>query len=114
MGIMLLILLNQDLKKRSKGFEVDDDRKSLLAGYGKYFIHRTGHSITTDLHGSGTLWIIMKLRMRNPPSTSFSIEPGIYLKGDFGVRSEIDVYIKPDGKVEVTGGKDEEIIPVLL
>lgn len=105
-------------KKELRGYEVDDAARKIIndAGYGKYFIHRTGHSITTSLHGSGP-------HMDNYetfddrfilPSTSFSIEPGIYITGDFGVRSEIDVFIHPDGTVEQTGGaKQEELIAIL-
>ena len=100
------------------GFEVDDASRKVIdeAGYGKYFIHRTGHSITTTLHGSGPHMdnYETKDERRLLPSTSFSIEPGIYLTGDFGIRSEIDVFIHPDGKVEQTGGiKQEEIIAIL-
>ncbi|PIS44585.1 MAG: hypothetical protein COT22_09775, partial [Ignavibacteria bacterium CG08_land_8_20_14_0_20_37_9] len=86
------------------------------AGYGKFFIHRTGHSITTTLHGSGPHMdnYETKDERRLLPSTSFSIEPGIYLTGDFGIRSEIDVFIHPDGKVEQTSGvKQEEIVAIL-
>lgn len=101
-----------------RGWEVDAASRKVIvdAGYGEYFVHRTGHSITTNLHGTGPhndnfetkdMRIIL-------PGTSFSIEPGIYLKGDFGVRSEIDVYIHPDGKVEQTGGPRQfEVIPIM-
>ena len=100
------------------GFEVDNASRRVIenAGYGKYFIHRTGHSITTTLHGSGPHMdnYETKDERRLLPSTSFSIEPGIYLTGDFGIRSEIDVFIHPDGKVEQTSGiKQEEIVPIL-
>ena len=47
------------------------------------------------------------------PGTSFSIEPGIYLTGYFGVRSELDVYITPEGKVISTGEIQKEILPIL-
>jgi Xaa-Pro aminopeptidase len=101
-----------------KGFEVDDAARKVItkAGYGKYFIHRTGHSITTELHGSGAHMDNFETKDERLilPSTSFSIEPGIYLKGDFGVRSEIDVYISPDGKVEATGGeRQREVVAIL-
>lgn len=101
-----------------KAYEVDDVARGVIekAGYGKYFIHRTGHSITTALHGSGPHLDNFETRDERLllPSTSFSIEPGIYLTGDFGVRSEIDVYIHPDGSVEQTGGKRQmEIVPIL-
>lgn len=101
-----------------RGWEVDAVTRKVIvdAGYGEYFVHRTGHSITTTLHGTGPhndnfetkdMRIIL-------PGTSFSIEPGIYLKGDFGVRSEIDVYIHPDGKVEQTGGPRQfAVVPIL-
>jgi len=100
------------------GFEVDDASRKVIedAGYGKFFIHRTGHSITTTLHGSGPHMdnYETKDERRLLPSTSFSIEPGIYLTGDFGIRSEIDVFIHPDGKVEQTSGvKQEEIVAIL-
>ncbi len=98
-----------------KGFEVDDASRNVIekAGYGDYFIHRTGHSITTDLHGSGPHMDNFETHDERTilPSTSFSIEPGIYLPGEFGVRNEIDVYVHPDGRVEQTGGeKQNELI----
>ncbi len=104
--------------KEVRGFEVDDAARKVIsdAGYGEYFIHRTGHSITTDLHGSGAHMDDYETKDERLllPSTSFSIEPGIYLTGDFGVRSEIDVYISPEGEVEATGGeRQKEIIPIL-
>lgn len=104
--------------KPVRGFEVDEEARSLIAkaGYGEYFIHRTGHSITTDLHGSGAHLDNFETKDERLllPSTSFSIEPGIYLPGEFGVRSEIDVYISPGGEVIATGGERQtEIIPIL-
>jgi Xaa-Pro aminopeptidase len=104
--------------KAVKGFEVDDAARNVItkSSYGDYFIHRTGHSITTDLHGSGAHMDNFETKDDRLliPSTSFSIEPGIYLPEDFGVRLEIDVYIHPDGKVEQTGGKrQKEIVPIL-
>jgi Xaa-Pro dipeptidase len=101
-----------------RGFEVDDAARKVItdAGYGEYFIHRTGHSICVDLHGSGAHMDNYETRDERLilPSTSFSIEPGIYLTDDFGVRSEIDVFITPDGKVLQTGGdRQQEIIPIL-
>ncbi|HUX60721.1 MAG TPA: M24 family metallopeptidase, partial [Ignavibacteriaceae bacterium] len=85
------------------------------AGYGEYFFHRTGHSITTDLHGSGAHMDNYETKDERLllPSTSFSIEPGIYLP-EFGVRSEIDVYITPDGKVMATGNDIQKfVLPIL-
>jgi Xaa-Pro aminopeptidase len=100
-----------------RGFEVDDAARSVIKreGYGKYFIHRTGHSITTELHGSGANLDNYESHDERLilPSTSFSIEPGIYLP-DFGVRSEIDVFISADGRVTATGQEiQKEIYPIM-
>lgn len=104
--------------KPVRGFEVDAITRSVIAaaGYSQYFIHRTGHSITTSLHGSGTHMDNFETKDERLilPGTSFSIEPGIYLTGDFGVRSEIDVYIHPDGTVEQTGGAAQESLIAIL
>lgn len=105
-------------KKEVRGFEGDNAARQVIekAGYGKYFIHRTGHSITKDLHGSGAHLDNFESKDERLllPNTSFSIEPGIYLTGDFGIRSEIDVYISPDGVVSATGGERQTaVIPIL-
>jgi len=104
--------------KEIRGYEADAAARKVIedGGYGEYFIHRTGHSITTELHGSGAHLDNFETRDERLllPSTSFSIEPGIYLPGDFGVRSEIDVYISAKGEVMTTGGeRQKEIIPIL-
>jgi Xaa-Pro aminopeptidase len=89
-----------------KGAEVDDVSRAVIerAGYGEYFTHRTGHSIGEEVHGNGAHIDNLETRdsRRIIPRTCFSIEPGIYLPGNFGVRSEIDLYVG-DGTVEVTG-----------
>jgi Xaa-Pro dipeptidase len=80
-----------------KGADVDDVSRKVIvdAGYGAQFLHRTGHSIGEEVHGNGAN--IDNLETRDSrkiiPRTCFSIEPGIYLEGDFGVRSELDVYV---------------------
>lgn len=104
--------------KEVMGYEVDDASRRIIteAGYADYFIHRTGHSITTDLHGSGAHMDNFETKDERLilPSTSFSIEPGIYLTGDFGVRSEIDVYVSPEKEVIATGGeRQKEVIAIL-
>jgi Xaa-Pro dipeptidase len=89
-----------------KGAEVDDVSRGVIerAGYGQYFTHRTGHSIGEEVHGNGAH--IDNLETRDSrkiiPRTCFSIEPGVYLPGNFGVRSEIDLYVGDEG-IEVTG-----------
>jgi Xaa-Pro aminopeptidase len=113
-----LIVERFNAGKEIRGYEVDDAAREVInnAGYGEFFIHRTGHSITTSLHGSGAHMDDYETKDERLilPSTSFSIEPGIYLPGDFGVRSEIDVYITPDGKVTTTGGeRQKELIAIL-
>jgi Xaa-Pro aminopeptidase len=99
------------------GYEVDDVCRNVIieAGYGDEFLHRTGHSIgTDDVHGNGVN--IDNLETRDDrmlvPGVCFSIEPGIYLDGRMAVRTEIDVFIKPDGKVEVCGPIQEELIRI--
>jgi Xaa-Pro aminopeptidase len=93
--------------KEIKGAQVDDVSRGVIerAGYGQYFTHRTGHSIGEEVHGNGAH--IDNLETRDSrkiiPRTCFSIEPGIYLPGNFGVRSEIDLYVGDGGEIEVTG-----------
>ena len=85
------------------------------AGYGQYFRHRTGHSIGQETHGNGANIDNLETRdeRRLLPRTCFSIEPGVYLP-EFGVRSEVDVFIDGDGTVHVTGGElQQEIVPIL-
>ena len=73
------------------------------AGYGEYFVHRTGHSIDRDLHGSGPHIDNFETADERPlvAGVGFSIEPGIYLPGRFGMRSEINVFMSETGP-EVT------------
>ena len=76
------------------------------AGYGEQFIHRTGHSIGQEVHGNGANMDDLETHeeRRVLPRTCFSVEPGIYLP-EFGVRSEMNVFVDKDGKVHVTGGE---------
>ena len=85
------------------------------AGYGPQFVHRTGHSIGQEVHGNGANIDGLETRedRRILRNTCFSIEPGIYLP-EFGVRSEVDVFIDGAGQVHVTGGDlQTEIVPIL-
>jgi len=72
-------------------------------GFGEFFVHRTGHSIDVDLHGSGPHLDSFETNDVRVllPGIGFSIEPGIYLTGRFGVRSEVNVILGEDGP-EVT------------
>lgn len=93
-----------------QGWEVDQATRDVIekAGYGEYFCHRTGHSIGQETHGNGANMDNLETReeRRVMRQTCFSIEPGIYLK-EFGVRSEVDVFVDKDGKVHVTGGEPQ-------
>lgn len=84
------------------------------AGYGEFFIHRTGHNIGTETHGNGAHMDDLETKEDRLvlPLTCFSIEPGIYLE-EFGICSEINVFIQADSEVKVTGGIQREITPVL-
>jgi Xaa-Pro dipeptidase len=99
------------------GWQVDDVCRSVIqkAGYGDYFIHRTGHNIHTEVHGNGAN--IDNLETKDDrvliPRTCFSIEPGIYLEGRFGVRSEIDVYVS-EHEATVTGGDPQREVVAIL
>jgi len=103
--------------KPVRGFEVDDAAREVIrkAGYGERFIHRTGHSIGTSDHGQGANMDNLETHDTRQllPMTGFSIEPGIYLTDDFGVRSEINVALTEDG-AEITGGEPQRELLRLL
>jgi Xaa-Pro dipeptidase len=100
------------------GYEVDDAARNYITqqGYGEYFVHRTGHSIGEEVHGNGANMDNLETRDERIiiPQTSFSIEPGIYLRDKFGIRSEIDVYITKDNEVIVTGLPMQENVVAIL
>jgi Xaa-Pro aminopeptidase len=94
------------------GYEVDDVSRDFIEarGFGPYFLHRTGHSIGYEVHGNGVNIDNLETRdqRRIVPGVCFSIEPGVYLP-EFGVRSEIDMYVG-EGAAEVTGGIQHELL----
>jgi Xaa-Pro dipeptidase len=94
------------------GYEVDDVSRAYIEerGFGPYFLHRTGHSIGYEVHGNGVNIDNLETRDQRKiiPGVCFSIEPGIYLP-EFGVRSEIDMYVG-ETAAEVTGGIQRELI----
>lgn len=103
--------------RRVEGWEVDDVAREVItkAGYGSYFIHRTGHNIAVDVSPHGPGANIDDYESHDTRAlidhTSFSIEPGIYAP-DFGLRSETNVFV--DGnKPVVVAGLQAEIIPIL-
>jgi Xaa-Pro aminopeptidase len=98
------------------GWEVDDVCRGVIvrAGFGDSFIHRTGHSIHTSTHGNGANIDNLETRdeRRLIPRTCFSIEPGIYLEGRFGVRSEVNMFIQDNDAIVTGRPAQREIILV--
>ena len=90
-----------------RGAAVDDAARAVITsrGFGAAFTHRTGHSIDVrDLHGSGPHMDGFETREERQllPGVLFSIEPGVYLTGRFGMRTEVNVAITHAGEVLVT------------
>ncbi len=100
-----------------QGWQVDDATRAPIeaAGFGEFFVHRTGHSIGQEVHGNGAHIDNLETRetRRILPRTCFSIEPGIY-QPEFGVRTEIDIYIDGQGTVHVTGGEVQSRVEPIL
>jgi Xaa-Pro dipeptidase len=96
------------------GWEVDRAVRNYIrsADFEQYFIHRTGHSIGTDVHANGANMDDLEIHdeRRILPNSCFSIEPGIYLP-EFGVRSEVNVLVRAR-TAEVTGKIQSEIIAI--
>jgi Xaa-Pro aminopeptidase len=97
------------------GWEADDAAREVIrrAGFGEWFTHRTGHNIGTVLHGNGANLDNLETHdeRRILPNTCFSVEPGIYFPGEFGVRSEVDMIARAGG-AEVTGRIQTELVRV--
>jgi Xaa-Pro aminopeptidase len=98
-----------------RGCDADDASREVIraAGYGDWFTHRTGHNIGVEIHGAGAhldnfethdVRLIL-------PNTCFSVEPGIYFPGEFGIRSEVNMMTWP-GRAEVTGRIQTELVRV--
>ena len=101
--------------KPIQGWQVDKAARGVVekAGYGKYFIHRTGHNIGTTVHGNGVNMDGLETHDSRHliPGTCTSIEPGIYLP-EFGMRSEVNVYVG-EREARVTGAVQKEILALL-
>jgi Xaa-Pro aminopeptidase len=100
-----------------RGWQVDRAARDVIekAGYGDAFCHRTGHSIGQETHGNGANMDDLETHeeRRVLPRTCFSVEPGIYLP-EFGVRSEVDVFVDANRQVHVTGGEPQtRVVPLL-
>jgi Xaa-Pro dipeptidase len=95
------------------GWQADDASRNVIrkAGFGDWFTHRTGHNIGPELHGNGAHLDNLETHDERLilPNTCFSVEPGLYFNGEFGVRSEVDM-ITRKGKAEVTGRIQTELV----
>jgi Xaa-Pro dipeptidase len=104
---LLCLRLKQGLSV--KGYELDKVARENLATHNmeKYFRHRLGHNIHETLHGPGTHLDSFETFDDRPlvPSTCFSIEPGVYFPGNFGIRLEYDVLIMPNSTCSIQGGQ---------
>ncbi|HEV2198535.1 MAG TPA: M24 family metallopeptidase [Bryobacteraceae bacterium] len=98
--------------KKLHGFEVDDAARAFVRekGFDEYFFHRTGHSIGSDVHGTGANMDNLETHDTREivPRTCFSVEPGIYLP-EFGIRLELNVYVG-EAEARVTGEVQDKII----
>lgn len=99
------------------GWEVDRACRQVIdaAGYGHAFVHRTGHSIGQEVHGNGANMDDLETHETRHllPGSCCSIEPGIYLP-EFGVRSEVNVFIGHDKVVHVTAGPLQQVVVPIL
>jgi Xaa-Pro dipeptidase len=97
-----------------RGYQVDDAARAHIqsSGFGEYFVHRTGHSIGEEVHGTGANMDNLETHddRRILPGALFSIEPGIYLP-DFGIRSEVNMFVKP-GNAGTTGAVQRDLVRI--
>jgi Xaa-Pro dipeptidase len=98
--------------RKIAGWEVDKAARDHInaSGFGQYFIHRTGHSIGTEVHANGANMDNLEVHDERQilPNSCFSIEPGLYFP-EFGIRSEINMLVR-EGSAEVTGEIQNEIV----
>jgi len=96
------------------GADLDDVARDLIEGrgYGEAFLHRTGHSIDVELHGCGPHLDNFETHdvRAIEPGIVFSVEPGVYLEGRFGVRSEIDVVMTESGPDPTPRSRQDRLI----
>jgi len=108
--VKLAVAAGEDLR----GFQVDDAARGHIRdkGFGEYFVHRTGHSIGEEVHGSGANMDNLETHDERKviPWTCFSIEPGVYLP-KFGVRSEVNVFVG-EKEARVTGEIQKELLSI--
>lgn len=108
-----LVLITDRSRKRRPvtGAEVDDATRAFFkkAGVGEQIMHRTGHSIDNDLQGGGADLDDFEVKDTRilTPGTGFTVGPGLYFPGQFGVRSEVSVYLSPGGPEVTTPAQDD-------
>ncbi len=97
------------------GWQADEAARAVIAnaGFGDFFVHRTGHNIGIELHGSGAHLDNLETHDTRLilPDTCFSVEPGIYLPGEFGIRSEVNMIARP-GSAAVTGAVQRDLVRI--
>jgi len=97
------------------GWEADDAARDVIrkAGFARYFTHRTGHNIAVSLHGNGAHLDNLETHDERLllPNTCFSVEPGLYFPGEFGIRSEVNMITRP-GSAVVTGPAQTELLRI--
>jgi Xaa-Pro dipeptidase len=97
------------------GWQADEAARTVIrnAGFEKFFTHRTGHNIGNDIHGNGAHLDNLETHDERLllPNTCFSVEPGLYFPGEFGVRSEVDMIARP-GKAQVTGRIQSQLVRI--
>jgi Xaa-Pro aminopeptidase len=102
-------------KEGIHGFDVDDAARGYIKekGFAEYFVHRTGHSIGEEVHGTGANMDNLETHDERKiiPGTCFSVEPGVYLP-DFGIRSEVNVYVSLN-EARVTGEKQQKLVAIV-
>jgi Xaa-Pro aminopeptidase len=97
------------------GYDVDDAARGYIKekGFAEYFVHRTGHSIGEEVHGTGANMDNLETHDERKviAGTCFSVEPGVYLP-EFGIRSEVNVYVGP-AEARVTGEKQQKLVAIV-
>jgi Xaa-Pro dipeptidase len=97
------------------GWEADEAARTVIrnAGFADAFTHRTGHNIAVSLHGNGAHLDNLETHDERLllPNTCFSVEPGLYFPGSFGVRSEVNMLTSP-GKAIVTGPAQSALLRI--
>jgi Xaa-Pro aminopeptidase len=98
-------------RRELRGWQVDRAAREVLlqAGYGDRILHRTGHSLGTEVHGNGVHMDDFESHddRRLLPGSGFTVEPGLYFE-TFGVRTEVNVFLG-EGEAEVTGPAQAEM-----